>query len=79
VSYHRPTQIYIHLYTSIYINQRLPKPRPTRSSRLLQATQAAQIQQRAEQEEAKRTGVPPGGGPLWTMPRWRKAAAKINQ
>ena len=56
--------------------QRLPKPRPTRSSRLLQATHEAQARRRAAQEEAARTGVPPGG-PLWTMPRWRKAAAKV--
>lgn len=57
--------------------QRLPKPRPTRSSRLLKATHEAQVRRRAEQEEAARTGVPPGGA-LWTMQRWRKAVAKVK-
>lgn len=57
--------------------QRLPKPRPTRGSQLVQATQAARIERRAEREEAARTGVPVGGK-LWTMPRWaKKASARV--
>lgn len=57
--------------------QRMSKPRPTRSSRLLRAAQDLQRRRLAEQDAA-RTGIPPGG-PLWTMPRWRKAVAKMGR